>query len=211
MSTPVGRSIVQSLSEYAVRGWYTREFPRLVTKIIEAVQHRNQVSAGGVVSAGGTISASVLQINTTALDSVLNGLMKAQLAAQTNLDLFTTGGAAAQAIFADGSTAAAISLGASEKAYVAILACNTNGAGAAVDTDNGVVKLLAVVAGTSSTFATMDAPPSSVEIQAALEASTGVHAGVTGWVWLASAEWDEGGGSPAVTITLNRNNVAQAL
>lgn len=211
MSTPKGRSILIGLGEFVSRRWFTKDFPVLVQKIIDVFQTRNQVVLGGLPSVGASVTASVLQVSTTALDAVLNGRIKAQLAAQTNVDLFTTAGVVAQPIFTDGSTAAAISLGTSEEARVALIVCNTDGAGAAVDTDNGVVKLLAVVAGTATTYATKTAPPTSVEIQAALEASTGVHAGVTGWAWLGSIVWDENAGSPTGTVTPNRNNVISAL
>lgn len=211
MSAPLGRSVIAGLADFVGRGWYTKSIGDLVSKIISSMKFRNEVRTGGVVSNGATVSASVCQIDTTALDCTLNGRIKAQLAALNDADLFTTSGSIGQPIFQNGATAAAISLATDETAHMAVIACNTNGAGGATDTDNGAVIVMAVVAGTATTYASKTAPPSSVEIQAALDASTGVHAGVTGWVWLASILWDENSGSPTRTITLNRNNVISEL
>ena len=211
MSTPKGRSILSDLSQCASRGWYVKDFTKLVQKILDVVQHRNEILSGGVASVGATVSASVLQANVTAMSVVMNGRLKAATAALTNTDLFATAGSIGQAIYTNGATAAAISLTAGQVAQVALIACNTDGAGGADDLDNGAVKFVAVVAGTATTFMTKTAPPTSVEVQAALAASTGVHAGVTGWVHVATIEWDEGSGSPVATFALNRNNVALAI
>lgn len=211
MSAPLGRSILAGLADFVGRGWYTKSIESLVAKIISSMKLRNEVQRGGVVSNGASVTASACQIDTTALDCVLNGRIKAQLAALNDVDLFTTAASVGQAVFQNGATAAAISLATDETAHIAVIACNTDGAGGATDTDNGAVIIVAVVAGTATTYASKTAPPSSVEIQAALEASTGVHAGVTGWVWLASILWDENSASPTRTITLNRNNVISEL
>lgn len=211
MGTPKGRSILSDLSQFVSRNWYVKDFTKLVQKILDVMQHRNEVVSGGVASAGATVSASVLQANITAMSSVLNGRIKAASGALTDTDLFTTAGSIGRATFVDGSSAAAISLSGSQTAQVALIACNTDGSGGADDLDNGAVKFVAVVAGTATTYASKTAPPTSVEIQAALDAATGVHAGVTGWVHLATIEWDEGGGSPVATFALNRNNVSLAI
>ncbi len=203
----VGRYILAAL--YSFEPKLTSAFPairELRDKIVEAYQTRTEVRAGGVVSAGGTISASVLQVSTTALDTIMKGKLMAQLAAQTNLDLFTTSGAAARATFQDGATAAAISLATSATAYVTVIAANTDGAGGAVTAENGTIKLIALVKGTSTTYGDAESFLTSQEIAEALAAATGVHAGVTAWVHLANILWDEAAGTPAVTITLNRNN-----
>lgn len=213
MSTPASR--VASVARYALSKLWTFE-PKLTTpavmirdlrdKIVTAYQGRTEIRAGGVVTAGGTISASVLQVSTTALDVRMLGKLMAQLAAQTNLDLFTTSGAAARATYEDGTTAAAISLATDATAYVTVIAANTNGSGGAVETDNGAIKLIAMVKGTSSTYGDATRFLTSKEIDDALAAATGVHAGVTAWVHLANILWDENSASPQVTITLNRDN-----
>lgn len=211
MSTPSGRSILAALGEFASRGWYVKDFTKIVQKIIDVVQHRNEILSGGVVSVGATVSASVLQVSTTVMGLALNGHLKS-LAAQTDVDLFTTAGVVGKAIYSNGADASALNIGAgTNKAYIAIIACNTDGAGGDVDTDDGAVKLVAVVAGTATTYQLKTAPPTSVEIQAALEAATGVHDGVTGWLWVGKAVWDAASGSPVATLTPNRNNRALAL
>ena len=211
MSTPKGRSILASLGEFKSRGWYVKDFALFVQKVLDVVQHRNEILSGGIATVGGTVSATVLQLSTTICGLTLNGQLKS-LAAQTNADLFTTAGDIGKAIYSDGSDASAINIGSgTNTAYVSIIACNTDGAGGAVDTDNGAVKLVAIVAGTSSTYQTKTAHLSSVEIQAALDASTSVHDGVTGWVWVATALWDAASGSHTATVTNNRNNRALAL
>jgi len=210
MSSPKGKAILQGITGHVVLGWFTREFPRLVNQIISSFQHRNEVVSGGVVTAG-TVTASALGLSVTAVGLILNGRIKAALGALANVDLFTTAGNVAQPIYTNGATAAAISLATDEIAHVAIIACNSGQDGTAVDTDNGAPLYLAVVNGTASTFAAQTGPPTSVQIQAALEASTSKHAGVTGWVWLASVVWDENSASPTGVVTLNRNNVVQAL
>lgn len=210
MSTPVGKSILQSLGEFQVRRWFTAAFPDLVAKIISAEQAKNEIISGGVVTAGGSITASVLQINMTALSAFLKGRLMAAVAAQTNADLFTTAGAIAQAIFTSGATAAAISLATSEKAHVTLVVCNTNGAGGKDQADNGTPKLLAIVNGSATGYGAKTTFATSTEIQAAILASTGVHAGLTGWAHVCDILWDENAGVPTSTITLNRNNVIAA-
>lgn len=207
MSTVRGKSALQRLAEYGTSGfgWFTKELPTLRDKIIFAHKYRNEVRSGGVLSAGLTVSTSILQIDMTALDVILNGRMKAQLAALNDIDLFATAGSIGRATYSNGADASGILLGGAETAKVAVIACNTDGAGGKEDADNGAgVKIVAVVAGTATTYAAKTAPPTSVEIQAALDAATGVHAGVTGWVWLGHIAW---AGTPSATIVLNRNNV----
>jgi hypothetical protein len=210
MSTAVGKSILQSLGELKVRHWFTKEFPNLVEKMISAMQNRNQIVEGGVVTAGGTISASVLQIDMTAVKSVLKGRIMADFALLNDVDLFTTAASIAQPIFTDGATAAAISLATDETAYVTVILCNTDGAGGAAEGDGGTPLLLAVVHGTALTYGAQTGHATSTQIQAALDASVGVHAGVTGWAHVAQILWDENSASPIVTIRKNRNNVIAA-
>lgn len=204
-----GIRLLDKLVNYPVRpGWYTKVAQQLATDIRNLLLKGNAVLSGGVAAVGGTVSASVLQVTTTgALSAKLNGALKASLAAITDTDLFTTAGSVGQAIFEDGSSAAAISLATSETAQVTLVAVDSTGAGAATG-DNGAALYVAVVAGVGGagkTYQTKTAPLTNAQIRAALMASTGVHAGTTGFVRLADFEWDEGGGSPAATVTVNRD------
>lgn len=167
-------------------------------------QARSSVRLGGVVTENGTISASVLQIDMTALDCVLDGNVKLQLAAQDDKDLFTTAASVGQAIFADGATAAGIALDTDETAYVTVIACDSDGAGGASG-DNGAVLLVAVVAGAADSYENQAAFLTDEEIRKALLLSTSVHAGTGGFVRLADILWDEASGVPEVTITVNRD------
>lgn len=211
MSTTLGKSRLASLGEYRVRGWFTRALVDLVEKIISATQYKNEIISGGVITAPGTISASVVQVTTTALSCFLKGRLMAAIAAQTTQDLFTTAGVFGKATYTSGADASAISLATDEVVYVTIIACNTDGAGGAVEDDNGAAKLVAIVNGTATTRGSKTGPATSAEIQAALEASTNVHDGVTGWVHVCSFVWDENTGSPTAVITMNRNNVVSAV
>lgn len=209
MSTPSGKSILQGVAALPIRGWFTKLIPSLIAKVIDAMQYRNQVQLGGVVT-GGTITASAVPVSTTDLHVVLKGRIMAVLPALTTTDLFTTAGTVARATYTSGADAAGITLASGNTAYVTVVVCNTNGTGGAVETDGGAAKWVAIVHGTASTFAAQTGFATSPQIQAALEAATGVHAGVSAWVHVCDILWDENGGSPTATITMNRNNVIRA-
>jgi hypothetical protein len=118
----------------------------------------------------------------------------------TDLDVLTAGVKVHQPIYLDGSDATALSLGAGEKVAVALIVCNSDGAGDEI-TAASTVKILAVVGEVGTAVPT---PLSSARIQAALEASTGVHDGSTvRWVWLASVDFRV---TPSVTVTNNVSN-----
>lgn len=204
MATASGKAALQALTTFC-DGSDLHVVRDLADLVSSSYQGRSEIRAGGVLSAGGTISASAMQVDLTACDTTLAGKMQAQFAALNDTDLFTTAGSVGQAIYTDGATAAAIALDTDEVARVAVILCNSDGAGGVTD-DNGAPLIVAVVAGTAATFAAQTAPPTSAQIQAALEASAGVHAGVTGWVWLGHVVWDENSASPQVTVTKNRNN-----
>lgn len=210
MSLPSGKSALQRLSSFVPTSWYTTAIKNLMQKIIDAHAERSEIISGGLLSVGGTISSSALQIDMTAMSVMLKGYIMAAIGAQNDVDLFTTASAVGQAIFADGSSAAAILLSGTQTAYVTVIVCNSDGAGGADETDNGTPLLVAVVAGTSSTYAAQTGYLTSTQIQAALEASTGVHAGVTAWAHVGRVPWANAGGSPTGTPVPNRNNVLGA-
>ena len=195
--------LLSRLASYPVRKWFTTEIPNLAKDIRNILLTQSAVVSGGVVT-GGTVTASALGLSTTASDSKINGVIKAQLAALVDVDVFTTAGNVAQAVYEDGATAAAISLAASETAYVTLIATDSDGAAAATG-DNGAPLYLAVVAGSATTYMTATAYLTDAEIRSALLASTGVHDGATGFVRLADILWDENAASPIATVTVNRD------
>jgi hypothetical protein len=196
--------LLTKLGNYPSRsGWYTKKIEELAADIRLLLKFGSAVISGGVTS-GGTISASALGVTTTALDAKTNGQLKTQLAALSDVDLFTTAANVAQAVFEDGSDASGIGLATDEVAQVTLIAADTDGSGGNTGED-GALLYVAVVAGTSTTYASTSAPLSDGELRAALLASTGVHDGTTGFVRLADIEWDENGGSPQATVTVNRD------
>ena len=169
---------------------------------------RSEVLTGGLLS-DGTISATALGLTTDeGAELMLGGKIMAALTDLADVDVFATAGDVGQAIYDDGSDASVIDLTAASgnTAYVTMIAVNSDGAGAADEDDGGAALYLAVVKGVAADFETQTEHLTSVEIQAALEASTGVHDETTAWVHLAQVLWDEGSSSPVATVTLNRNN-----
>lgn len=206
MSLSVGKRILQSLTAFKSRKYPGKDVETLADTVAEAYGKRNEIVSGGVVTLGTGISSSVLPIDTTAMGLVLKGFMMAPVAAQNDADLFATAGAVGQAIYSDGATAAALALANPSAAYVTVIACNSDGAGGDANADGGTPLLVAVVAGVSGTLAASHL--TSAEIQAALDASTAVHAGVTGWVHVCSIIYSRTGASTwTAPVVMNRNNV----
>jgi hypothetical protein len=208
----IGKSVIQLLSTFRVRRWYTSALYDLVAKTIEAVQYRNEIVSGGIVTEG-TVSPTVMKANISSMASVLKGrIMAAGVAA--DLDLLVAGGQIGQPLFEDGSDATSfVTLGASEHVRATLIVTNSDGAGGAVETDAGTPKFVAVFAGTTqATAKAATAFLTSVEIQAALDASTGVHDGVTAWQHVADLLFARAAGPGATTLTptANRNNVIRA-
>ena len=202
MSTTFGR-LVNKLAAYPVRpGWFTKVIKELGQDLRLVLKNGSRVTSGGLASVG-TVSATAFGVTTTAVDGVLNGTLKAQLALLGDVDLFTTAGTVAQAIYTDGSDASGIDLVAAsgDTAWFSLVVVDSDGAGSATG-ENGAMLYLAVVAGTAATWSSASASPSDSDIEAALTASTGVHDGTTGWARLADVEWIEGGVS---VVTPNRD------
>jgi hypothetical protein len=217
MPVPSAKRILQSAYNYTVRVWFTKEIPNAVNALADAYQTRDEITGGmgPTTQSGTTISASVVQVDLEAGDLVLNGRMMSATQALDNTDLLTTGdysgGSAAnsigEAIYEDGADASGISLATDETAYCTLIVCNTDGSGGANEDDDDIANFVLVIAGTSTTYAAQTAHATSSDIQDAIEASTGVHAGVTGWQHVARFVWDENSASPTIgTITWNRNN-----
>jgi len=210
MSYPLGRAALQKLLTFKPRrGWYTKVIQDLIEKLSDYYSHRNEVVTGGLLSIGASVTAAILQADTTAAELKLNGQMKV-LAAQSDSDLFDVAGDIGTPIFADGATAASISLATDETAYVTVIAVNSDGSGDVDDTDGGAALLVALVAGTATTYAAQTDYLTSQQIQDALEASSSLHELTSGWVHVADILWDENGGAPQATAAPNRNNVTRA-
>lgn len=205
MSTNFAR-LSAKIASYPVRpGWFTKVIKSLAADLATLLESGSAVQSGGV-AADGTISASALGTTTTgALVAKTNGVLKASLAALTDVDLFATAGSVGQAIYADGADASGISLATDEIAQVTLIALDSDGAGGANDADGGALLYLAVVAGTATTYAAQTQPLTSAEIDAAIAASTGVHDGTTGWLQLATIVWDENSASPTAVFTVARD------
>lgn len=193
------------LVNYPVSKWFTTEIKNIAEDIRSMLMSASAIMGGGIAAAGASVTASVLQATTTgALDAKLNGMLKLQLAAITDADLFTAAASVAQPIFADGADASAISLATDETAYVTLIAVDSDGAGAATG-DNGAMLYLAVVAGSATTYMSQAAYLTDTQIRSALMASTGVHDGTTGFARLANILWDENSASPTATFIVARD------
>jgi hypothetical protein len=210
MAASPGKSPLAVLKDFVARNWYTKGFVALAADTADRYHKRNEVLSGGIVT-DGTATATEMMCTTTALECVLVGRRMVTLAAITDddlLDTATTG--VGQPIFQDGATATGLALTNGDTARVTIIVCNSDEGvpGAADEDDNGTPILVAVVAGTSATFAAQTAHLTTTEIQAALDASDTMHDGVTGWAHVAQCLYaDTGGVSWLVTPTMNRNNV----
>lgn len=201
---PTFQRLLDKFANYPARsGWYTKVIPDITSEIRHLLKHGSAVIIGGVTT-GGTVSASALGVTTTALNAKTNGQLKAQLAALSDADLFTTTGGVGQAIFSDGADASGISLATDETAHVTLIAADSDGSGDHTG-DTGDLLYVAVVAGTDSTYAAASAPLTDGELRSALRASEGVHDGTTGFVRLSNILWDENSGSPEATVTVARD------
>ena len=96
MSVPFGKSALQRLAEFVVAGWYVTAIRDLVAKVIDSYNKRSEILEGGVISAGASVTASVLQVDLTAMRTMLKGRLMADIALQNDADLFTTAGAIGQ-------------------------------------------------------------------------------------------------------------------
>lgn len=175
-----------------------------------AYELRSEVYTGGITSSGATLSISAPKVDMTAMQCTLLGLIQAPITALADQSLIATADSVAQPIFTDGATAAAITLASqvSKTIYATIIVANTNGAGGATTADNAAPKLILVVKGTAGTYLAQTTAPTTTEIEAALAASTGVHAGVTGWAHVGEVRWAVAANGSTISMTHrpNRNN-----
>ena len=183
----------------------------VLNDVVSTYQNRSEIVLGGVVVEGAGTTASALKLNTTLVNAVLAGRICA-LAAQTNLDVFTTASAVGQAIYKNGADASGITVPDETTAYITLLLTNSNGAGSVNDGDNLSPKLLAVVNATgTSDIDDNTRHLSSAEIRAALAASADMHDGLVleagGYQVLARVTWARTANTTyTVAVTMNRNN-----
>ena len=220
MGLKYGVTPLEHLKYFKARDWYHEGFVKCAARIASDYVGRNEVLRGGVVTEGsGVDNNAAIMADTTALTCVLNGRVMATIDAKTNKDLSATGVSdIANPIFSDGSDAATgIDLAAAETAYVTLLVCNSDGSGgtvvgdddaAAADGDEGQAKFLVIFAGTG-TGAYDDDHLSSLEIQAALDATEGESVDHSGcqWAHVAQIVWADESSVVSFATTMNRNNV----
>lgn len=209
---PKGKRILQAVAQFKSRKWPGKDIELLADKVTDFYQERSEIISGGVVTEGTGTDDNELKMDMSTLNSVLNGRIMAAVAALNDSDLFATAGSVGQAIYQSGATAAAIALGTSypERAYITLIAANSDGAGAAQAADNAAPLLIAVVAGTAGAANRGTAHLTSQQVQDALDASTDVHDGVTGWAHVCQIVWSRTAvATYTVAVVMNRNNVPQ--
>ena len=209
MPKATGCSALSALTSFKATQWFTKSFVSLVDDISARYGKRNEVVSGILVTAGTHKSATVADITTTAGTVTLNGSMfdAAAISDKDCIDPEATGVnlTFGEPIFSDGSAGDALDLATDAIAYISLIIANSDGGGSTSVTP----KMIAVIAGTGAS-PTATAQLSTAEINSALAASTGVHAGVTSWCHVAQLVLDENSGSPTLTATDNRNNVLGA-
>jgi hypothetical protein len=222
MGLKTGVTPLEKLKTFKARNWYDKAFIKCAAQIADDYMTRNEIIRGGEIATGASRTNSTFNINlgdgssATDIYSVLNGRIMAAIGYQTDRDLLATGESfMGTAIYSDGSAASGATIATNESAYATLIVCNSDGSGdvvvggdgaATAGGDNGQAQLLCVFAGTGTTDYDED-HLTSAEIQAALDASTGVHDGTTGWVHYAQIVWTDTSGTVTVTPTMNRNNI----
>lgn len=194
-------------SVFGTISWFT-QFAHLYT-------HRNEIVDGGIVTSGAAVAHNNMQLDVTELKCTLDGKMKAALAADDDVNYLAKAGTVGQPIYQDGADATGFSLvdDSEDVAYVTLIVCDSKGDGDPDTDDNGNAVVVAIIAGEAAgddKWNTKTAHLTTAEIQAALSAAAGIHAGVVGWAHLAQVVFDENDQAPTVTITMNRNNVLGA-
>lgn len=170
-----GKSAFHGLRSFRSTKWFTKDFITFASQIASKYQGRSEVLFGGLLSTG-TTSGTALPVTIQA------GELKAAgkhhpFSTISGQDQFSAG----LIIYSNGDPAEGVTLTGAVGNYISIILCNSNGAGG-VAAEGAVPIVVAIINGTTAgTAATSEAPLSSEAIQTALEGSTGVHDGVTGW------------------------------
>ena len=188
-------TLLSKFAQLPVNRWYRTEIRKLAQDIRDLFLSSSAVLGGGVVTAG-TALADEIAVSATASDLKLAGTLKLQLAALTDVDLLTTLTAVGQAVYLNGTTAAARTLVADETLYVTVIAANTDGAGG-ITGDGADAKYVAVLSNEGDV-----AYPTDTAIAQALRLSASVHDGTTGWVRLADILWVDVGGAAWTDVAI---------
>ena len=209
MPKATGFAALAALTKFTATQWFTKSFVSLVEDVSRLYGKRNEVVSGLAVSGGTHKTAQVADVTVTAGSVTLDGSLfdTAAIADKDCIDPEATGVALlfGESIFSDGSAGDTLVLATDAIAYITLIVANSDGAGATSTTP----KMIAVIAGTGAS-PTATGHLSTAQINTALAASTGVHAGVTAWVHVARLVLDENSGSPTLTVADNRNNVLGA-
>jgi hypothetical protein len=206
LEVPTGKHPLSRLYEWSPsdKGFYLKTADSLRDAFIDAYSHRNEIMTPGALAAGASIADDVLAVDF----SGLNGGFGFGDGAPTtfspssgaDVDMLTDAGVL-DAIFSDGTDATSTTLAVADSTRVALIYANSDGAGGALAT----FKALAIIMVDGEEWT--DSVPSTIQVQRALEASTGVHDGVTAWVWMAHATWNVTEGPVGhLAITMNVNN-----
>jgi hypothetical protein len=199
MAKATGYAALAALTTFTAKKWFTKSFVTLVDEISRLYGKRTEILDGGLVTKGATVTAEVCQIDLSEMKVILGGVL-GTVAALDDKDCIA-GAEFGQSIFSDGSTGEALVIASAQTAFITLIVCNSNNGGSTATTP----KLVAVINGTGpSPVAT--AHLTTAEINAALAASTGKHAGVTEWAHIGRWEVRQADLSALHGNTENRNN-----
>ncbi len=204
MAKATGFSALAALTTFTAKKWFTKSFVDLVEEISLRYSKRTEILDGGLITKGTTLSATVCDITVAEMKIIMGGVLST-VSAISDKDCLAPESAFGQAIFSDGSNGAGLTLSSSARAFITIIVCNSDSNGSTSATP----LVIAVINGVgSSPVAT--AHLTTAEINAALAASTGKHAGVTEWAHIGRFEVLEGTFGALQNNTENRNNHLRA-
>jgi hypothetical protein len=205
MPKATGFSALAALTTFTAKKWFTKSFVDLVEEISLRYTKRTEILDGGLVSKGTHLSATVCDLDVGEMKIIIGGVLTTVGAISEKDCIAPEGGGFGQAIFSDGSNGNTLSLTSTARAFITIIVCNSDGGGSTSATP----LVIAVINGTG-TSPTATAHISTAGINAALAASTGIHAGVTEWAHVGRFEVLEGTFGALQSNTENRNNHLRA-
>ena len=201
MATQWGRTILQKLTAYKPKEWYSKDIKRFIREIVNVYGSRNEVLHGlADLAEGSSASNTTLNLDGAAGEILLNGVMM-DLVALSDADCADNG--VSGVVGPIGVDGAVLSYDSTSTYKVALIACNSDGDGALVSGDGSDANYCAIVS-TTSDF------PTSAQISSAISASAGNASGsdLSGCKWAHLAQISDANGTH--TIALNRNNVLGA-
>lgn len=205
MAKATGYAALAALTTFTAKKWFTKSFVDLVEDISLRYTKRTEILDGGLVTKGTTLSATVCDLSVSEMKTIMGGVLTTVSAISDKDCIAPEGGGFGQAIFSDGSNGNTLSLTSTARAFITIIVCNSDGSGSTSATP----LVIAVINGTSPS-PTSTAHLTTAEINAALAASTGKHAGVTEWAHVGRFEVLEGTFGALQNNTENRNNHLRA-